>query len=169
MKKILSFAIIALAIFTFVGCGEKVPPIPDVAVKDIMASIEVEMENVKGLQELDLKSEELSDFDKAAIENLGINPEDIEEGIIKYPMINLCVDEVMVLKAVDETKIEALKEAIKSHADKQFKNYENYLPAQAELIKNHTLIIKENYILYAVSSEAEKIEMKFENAFTTEK
>lgn len=169
MKKILSLAIVALVIFTFVGCGEKVPAIPDVAVRDIVSSIEAEVEVVKGLSELDLKSEELSDFEKTTLENFGINPEDVEEGIIKYPMINLSVDEVIVLKAVDETKVEALKKIISNHAVKQYENYENYLPAQAELIKNHTLISKGDYILYVVSSEAEKIEATFENAFTTEK
>lgn len=168
MKKVLSLGMIVLVIFTFVGCGEKVPAVPDVAVKDIVSSIEAEVENLGGLVELDLKSEELSDFDKSAIENLGINPEDVEEGIIKYPMINLTVDELIVLKAIDETKVETLKETIKSHAEKHFENYENYLPTQAELIKNHTLITKGNYILYVVSSEAEKIEAAFENAFTIE-
>ena len=96
-------------------------------------------------------------------EAFGINPEDISEGIIKYPMINLAVDEVIVLKAVDKSKIETIKEALNNHVEKQIKNFENYVPQNSEILKNHILKTQGNYILLAVSRDAEKIETIFDN------
>ncbi len=160
MKKILSLVLVMVTLFTFVGCEKA----PDVAVKDIITNIQAEVKEIEGLVELDLKSEELTEFDKMTVEAFGINPEDISEGIIKYPMINLAVDEVIVLKAVDESKIEAIKEALNKHVEAQIKNFENYVPKNSELVKNHILKTQGNYILFVVSENAEKIESIFDNA-----
>lgn len=165
MKKILSITIILLTLVAFVGCAEKTPSIPNVPVKDIFSNIETKVESVSSLTELNFKSEELSDFDKLAIENFGINPEDLEEGIAKYPMINLQVNEVIILKAKDETKLESLKEAINTHIEKQIKSFENYVPKNVEIINNHILKTKGNYILLAISQNTEEIEAAFDESF----
>lgn len=163
MKRLLILPIIVVTLLVFIGCTEK-ETTPNVAVKDIMSSIETEVEQIAGLTELNFTNEEMSEFDQQTIETLGFNLEDIEEGIMKYPMINLQVDEVVIIKAKDEASIPAINEAIQTHIENQMAAFENYLPENYEMVKNHILKTKGNYVLLAISKDAEKIEEVFDNA-----
>lgn len=164
MKKVISLIVLAVTLFAFVGCSEQAPNVP---VKDIMTNIENESEIVSGLSELDLKKAELNDFEKQMIESLGLNLEDVEEGIIKFPMINLQVDSVFLLKAKDSSKLPDLKASLEKYIENQRKAFENYVPQNLEVINNHVLKEEGNYIILIISHEVEKIEEAFDNSFSS--
>ncbi|PAB61090.1 DUF4358 domain-containing protein [Anaeromicrobium sediminis] len=166
MKKILSLLVVFITLFSFVGCSEKVP---NIAMKDIMTNIENESQIVSGLTELDLKKADLNDYEKQIIESLDLNTDDIEEGIMKFPMINLQADSVILLKAKDSSKLPELKVSLEKYVENQIKAFENYLPQNLDVVKNHILKEKGNYIILIVSHEADKIELAFDNSFNTSK
>lgn len=160
MKKILSLAIVVLTIFALVGCGKQEVNVP---VKDIMANIQQEVD-ISGLSELDLTDEEMPEFNKEMLKGFGINLEDVEEGIMKFPMINLVADEVIIIKARDESKLSAIKEAMENHIENQMKAFENYVPENYELVKKHILKTEGKYMLLVISKDAQKVEEIFDNA-----
>lgn len=161
MKKNLSLVIVVMLIFTLVGCGKSEPQVP---VRDLMNNIQKEVEVISNLTEIDLKSEEISEMNENIIKNYNINPDDVEEGIMKFPMINLQADEVVIIKVKDESKVPVIEEALKSHVDFQLKAFENYVPKNYDLVKNHILKSQGKYILLTISEDAEKIEEIFDNA-----
>ncbi|GAA0180026.1 hypothetical protein SH2C18_27910 [Clostridium sediminicola] len=161
MKKNLSLLIVVMLIFTLVGCGKAEPQVP---VRDIMNSIEEEVEGISKLSEIDLKSEELEDFNKEVIKAYNINTDDVAEGIMKFPMINLQADEVIIIKVNDKVKIAEIEEALKGHIDVQLQAFENYVPQNYELVKNHILESNGKYILLTISKDAEKIQEIFNTA-----
>jgi len=163
MKKLLVLLMSVVTLVAFTGCAQK-EVVKNVPVRDIITSIESEVETVKGLSELDFNKEELSEFDMMTIEAFGFNLEDIEEGIIKYPMINLQAEEVIIIKAKDETKMTAIKEALQLHVENQMAAFENYVPENYEMVKNHVLKTEGNYVLLAISTDAAKIDEIFTNA-----
>lgn len=161
MKKLLSLGIVAVLLFALVGCGGQAPNVP---VKDIVDAIGSEVESTGNLMETDLTNEEMAEANKEFAKAYGIDLEDIEEGIIKAPMINLLADEVIVIKAKDDSKIAGIKEGLTKHVENQLAAFENYVPENYEIVKNHILKSQGNYILLAISKDAEKIEETFDNA-----
>ncbi|MCM1988743.1 DUF4358 domain-containing protein [Oceanirhabdus seepicola] len=162
MKRILSLAIAFLCVFSLVGCGKEEAKVPNVPVKDIVTAIEGEFD-LEGLMELDLTSEEMDELSKSMIEGYGINPEDVEEGIIKCAMINLDARELVILKAKDESKIPDLTAALEKRVETQLQAFENYVVKNYEMVENHLLKTKGNYIILAISEDVEKIDEIFEN------
>jgi len=159
MKRIISCILLVVTLLSFVGCAEKVP---NVAVKDIITDIEKETEKFNGLMEISLPKEEITDLDKPMLEGLGINAEDIEEAIIKFPMINLVADEIMIIKVKDAEKIPAIEEGLKKHVENVALSFENYVPENYEIVQNHIMKTKGNYIFLAISKDAEKAEVVFD-------
>ena len=162
MKKILSLAITFLCIFALVGCGKEEAKVPNVPVKDIVTAIEGEFD-LEGLMEIDLTADELDEMSKLTLEGYGINPEDVEEGIIKFAMINLDARELIVLKAKDESKLAELQASLEKRVETQLQAFENYVPKNYEMVQNHLLKTKGNYIILAIGEDVEKIDEIFEN------
>lgn len=166
MKKIICLAIAIMSVFTVVGCSTQEAQVVNVPVKDIITNIENEFETISQLMEIDLKDEEMPQINKDIAKAYNINSEDIEEGIIKCPMINLTVDEIAVLKVTDESKIPAIEEALKQHVEVVLQSFENYMPENHEIAKNYILKTNGNYVLFVISKDAEKIEEIFDNSLT---
>ncbi|MTI69274.1 MAG: DUF4358 domain-containing protein [Firmicutes bacterium] len=163
MKKILCLLIIGISIFSLIGCSEKSEV--NVAVEDIFSEIENEID-FKGLTEVNLKNEEMSKVNKQIVKGYKINLENVEEGIIKCPMINLAAEEIVIIKAKDKSKVALIKETLKDHVQKQLKAYENYVPKNYDLVKNHILKAEGKYIILVISEHGEKIEKIFDNTLS---
>ncbi|WBW99017.1 DUF4358 domain-containing protein [Oceanirhabdus sp. W0125-5] len=162
MKRILSLAMAFLCVFALVGCGKEEAKVPNVPVKDIVSAIEGEV-NLDGLMDLDLSNKEMDELTKGMIEGYGINPEDVEEGIIRCAMINLDARELVILKAKEESKLPELQAALEKRVENQLAAFENYVPQNHEMVKNHVLKTNGNYIILAISEDVEKIDEIFEN------
>lgn len=165
MKKIICLVVVVMSVFAVVGCSTKEAQVVNVPVKDIISNIENEVETISQLMEIDLKDEEMPQINKDIAKAYNINGEDIEEGIIKCPMINLTVDEIAVLKVTDESKIPAIEEALKQHVEVVLKSFENYMPENYEVAKNYILKSNGNYVFFVISQDAEKIEEIFDDSF----
>lgn len=145
-----------------------------VAVDDIVAAIKEQIkkdmleggvpeENFKdnmlpGFIEEDLKAEEKSPF-----VTLEINEEDLEEGTLLAPMINLKADQILVLKASDESTISNLEAVLQQVKESQIGVWEQYLPEQYEKVKNNIIKTNGKYLLYVTYDYPEKIEEIFDN------
>ena len=90
------------------------------------------------------------------------NKEDLEEGTILMQMMNIKSDQIIVLKAKDESKVEDLKAALEKVKEGQMSTWETYLPDQYELVKANKIQTQGNYVLYVTSSQAEEIVKIFE-------
>jgi hypothetical protein len=165
MKKILSLIFIGAALIGAAYFSTQKPDTVDVPVKDIVTSIEAEYDMISNLMEVDLKEEEMSELNQGFVKSYNINPEDIEEGIIKFPMINLMVEEIAVLKVKDKSSVVIVSELLKEHADIVAKSFENYVPKNQEIANNYILKSKGNYILFVISENAESIEEIFDSSF----
>lgn len=184
MKKMLGMMIVALVIFAMVGCSnvggnESGTATPDVAVKDIMDSIQAQIvqdikdagiddglsdeEIFQGYMKTNLTDATTDDpFADMFIERTGLDKELLAEGLMYMPMFNTKADEIIVLKAKDSKGVDALKDSLQKELDAQIQTWEQYLPDQYELVKNNVLKNKGNYILYATYSNVDAVEKIFD-------
>ncbi|WP_142335352.1 DUF4358 domain-containing protein, partial [Bacillus toyonensis] len=58
--------------------------------------------------------------------------------------------------------VKNIKEKILSRIEKKSKSFKDYLPDEYFLIEKHVLKTKDNYILLAISKDADKIEKTFD-------
>ena len=174
MKKIFSFAIIVLAIFTFVGCGQQAQEV-NVPVKDIVENIKSQMAEdmiADGAKEESFKDGKLPGYmetDLTAEEAQGplvelFNTEDIEEGIILQQMINIKSDVIVVVKAKNESNIESIKASLEKIKETQENIWSQYLPDQYEKVKNNITLVQGKYLVYITYDSPEKLEEIFVNA-----
>jgi hypothetical protein len=133
------------------------PPVEEVkvAVADIMKKIS---EEVKLPAMIDLKKEEMKDF-------YYINPDDVDESIIKLPMMNVMATEVAIIKVKDAKNVENVKASINKRVKDLERIWSQYLPNQYELVENHILKSNGQYVIFIVHEDAKKIEGTFDSFF----
>jgi len=133
------------------------PPVVEVkvAVADIISKIskEVELPSM-----IDLKKEEMKDF-------YYINSDDVEEYTIKIPMMNVHAIEIAIIKVKDGRSVEGVKDAINKRVKDLERTWEQYLPNQYELVKNHILKSNGQYVIFIINEDAKKIEETFDSFF----
>jgi len=173
MKKILSFIISVLTIFTIAGCGKQAVNVSvSNIITDIKGVIAADMKK-DGVDEERFKDGKLPGYIKVDLTSednkfsvpIKINKDDIEEGYILASLINIRSDEIIVLKAKDESKVADLKEKLEEEKQKQIKIWEQYLPDQYEKVKNNIIKTKGKYLIYITANNPEKIEEVFDKAF----
>ena len=89
-----------------------------VTVSDIINKIN---EEVKFPPMMDVKREEMKDF-------YYINPDDVEEYIIKSPMMNVKATEMAIIKVKDGKSVDGVKEGINKRVKDLEGIWEQYLP-----------------------------------------
>lgn len=172
MKKILSLVLVVAAMLTFVACGQQASG-ANVSVNDIVGGIKEHItEDLKaggvpedsfedgmlpGYLELDLTKEEQNPIAEL------FNKEDIEEGTVLQPMMNVKSDLIIVLKAKDESKVEELKASLEKVKEGQVSTWSQYLPDQYEKVENNVIKSTGKYLVYATYDNPEKIEEIFDN------
>lgn len=149
VKKIFSIIIIAFS-FMITGCtGEINTPI---------SKIESHIINNCKLDEM------IKGDGKSLRRFYGINPNDLDEFIIYTPKSNMDVDEMLIVKVKDSSQIETIEESIDSRVNKQIESFNGYGVEQVALLENYEIKIKDKYIFYVVSKEAEKIKELFKDS-----
>ena len=73
----------------------------------------------------------------------------------------LSAEEILLIKVNDEKQMNELAAAIKQRMKTRIKDFENYAPDQAQLLREAELIIKGKYIFLAVSENADKYKRVF--------
>lgn len=177
---VLSF-VLCLAI---VGCSnqsnEKREKAPKVSLKEINTAIKEQLAedmkaqgagedvlvdgNLQGYIEVDLMNES-DPSTPVYMEKMKLDKEEIEDGVVLAAMMNINSDEIILLKAKDESNVKSLKEALEREKEIQIKTWEIYLPDQYEKVKNNVIKTNGKYLLYVTSEHPEKLEEIFDSYF----
>ncbi|MHA6258296.1 DUF4358 domain-containing protein [Sporosarcina sp. CAU 1771] len=183
MKKFLSILGVCALILVISACGgaDKEEATSTASTSDIMNAIKEQMaEDMKddfGGEEV-LVDGELSGYfssnltsgdeeDMLAsilLERMELNVEDIEEGFALSPMMNVNSNDIIVLKAKDNTKVDSLKEALERELAAQTATWERYLPDQYEKVKNNRIVTEGLYLIYITYDNPEVIEDIFKKS-----
>lgn len=133
------------------------PPVIEtkVVISDIMNKVTKE---VQLFSMMDLSKEEMKGF-------YYINTDNIEDFIIKVPMMNVKATEVAIIKVKDVKNVESVKESINERVKDLERTWGQYLPDQYELVKNHILKSNGQYVIFIISEDAKKIEGIFDSYF----
>ncbi|WP_211748222.1 DUF4358 domain-containing protein [Paenibacillus sp. Marseille-Q4541] len=161
MKKM----ILMLMTFTLViaGCGSKKVETVNVPVSELMDGVVKQAE----FNSQQFISENIKENTEIA-ENLNIDPASIEEGQYFKAMISVRADEIIILKAADESKVEELKSALEKEVSNQEQIWSTYLPDQYEKVQNHIIKQQGNYLILIIADEPEKLEQTFVSMLTPE-
>lgn len=122
------------------------------------------------------KLSSVAGFDETVTENvkeietasqLGISPEDIEEGFIctptKPPQSEI-PDKIILIKAKDEATLENIEKALQSEMSGINSAWKEDT-VNKEKIENHILKTKNNFVLLAITEEYDMLEKTFDNFF----
>ncbi|AFU17888.1 DUF4358 domain-containing protein [Bacillus toyonensis] len=107
--------------------------------------------------------EEMKEGDSKKFQKLyNINTDEIESFVLYTAPTNIKADEIATIKVKDMKNVKNIKEKILSRIEKKSKSFKDYLPDEYFLIEKHVLKTKDNYILLAISKDADKIEKTFD-------
>lgn len=148
------------AVLILTGCGGKEAAVANVPVQEIVTAIQEKAEMAQSVEQMDLK--ENADF----AQMLNISPEDLAEGIIAKAMINVKADELIVLKAADDSKIETLKKALEDEGAAQEQNWSTYLPEQYEIVKKRLIMQQGPYLMLFIGDKTDVAEETFNSMLT---
>lgn len=184
MKKIAGLFILLSLLLFIVGCGNNEGQQENVAsevkLEEILTSIKkqiaedykasgVEEEilvdgNLQGFNEVDLMDTDSESSSAVYIEKLKLDTDQLAEGFILMPMMNVKSDEIILLKAKDDEQVERLKEILEAEKLSQIETWERYLPDQYEKVKNNVIKTNGKYLLYVTYDYPEKIVQIFEDS-----
>lgn len=149
-KKILCLGILFILILT--GCSKKTAELPE---PDVIYSAVVD---AAGLSEMiEFTPEELRDI-------IGIEPDDYTDYAAYQSSWGMSPDEIIIVRAVDESKAKDIEETLKSRVEHKRKSSEVYLTENLPIIDDAvvqrdgttvTMLIAEN--IEAVQSAYEKL------------
>lgn len=94
----------------------------------------------------------------------GINPNDLDGFAIYTPKSNMDVDEMLIVKVNESSQIEIIEDSIDDRVNKQIENFNGYGVEQVALLENYEIKVKDKYIFYVVSKDAENIKELFKES-----
>jgi len=120
--------------------------------------------NEKIKQSVDISTLKSGNFVK--LKNLyGISKGEIEEFVLYRAPSNIKADEIVIIKVKDSNHVNNVKEKILKRASKQAISFKDYIPDEYYLIEKKQIKVNKNYILFAISKDAEKISNAFDECF----
>ena len=107
----------------------------------------------------------LSDVDAETLSALyGISADDLVSYVCKMPAISVQATEFFIAE-VKDGKMDAVKAAVEKRQADLVQQWSQYLPEQLELVENYQLVTSGNYILFAISEQADAAVTAF-NTYT---
>ena len=148
---ILSLVIIISVIFQ--GCAFIRPKSPEI--NGIIANIQ--------------KVTDLSAMKKGNKINLkkmySINTKGLDDFALYAPKSNMEANQILILKVKSEDDMDGLLENLENTIENQSNSFKEYSPNQYELLENHTLKIKGNYLILIVSKDVDEITKVVNDSF----
>jgi hypothetical protein len=156
IKKVFgSVVLCSLILFILTSCSSDRPTKAEPSIKDIDEKIK---------ESVDISN--MNKGDSTKLEKLyNINVEDVEDFVLYTPATNIEANEILIMKVKDSVKTSDVKEKILKRVEGQSNNFKDYLPEEYYLIEKHVLKVRDNYILFTISEEAETIEKIFNASF----
>ena len=142
--------IVVLIIFTLgaLGCSNK----NKISIDDLNASIK--------------KVTDMSNMKKENSEKLkklyGIEENKLDGFMLYKADSNIKADEILIIKLKNKDDADDYKNKINKRIDKQEVSFKDYLPKEYDLLKHSILKSKDNFIIFVVSKDADKIEEAFD-------
>jgi hypothetical protein len=93
-----------------------------------------------------------------------INQNEIDNFILYAPKTNMEANEILVLKP-KENNSEELIEKINKRVEKQSNSFKDYRPEEYEIIKEHVIEQKDNYLILIISKDSGTIKEAINNNF----
>lgn len=150
MRKFIGIILSIVMICALVGCGstsnENLKN--DVSVNDVVTELENNIEFNK--------NENFTDAEKLKNEYY-INPDDVEEFVIKQPVMNVKANELAIIKVKDESKMEEVKKGLEKRGEDLDNKWKQYLPDQYKIVQDRRFVNIGNYAIFVVDEEADKI------------
>ena len=158
IKRLIALATVIVLALALVGC-QSAAPAQKKDPAEVVASInkeflEANMDQLPAFMELD--AEMLQGM-------YGIEPEWVTAFVCQMPMMNVHATEIFIAHVADG-QMDNVKKAIEDRKAALDATWSMYLPAQYELVQKSETIVKDNYILFAVTEQMDSIKGIFENA-----
>lgn len=93
-----------------------------------------------------------------------IDTDTLASYVAYMPLANVIATEISIFELKEGNSAEEVKAGIQKRVDSLLEQWERYLPAQYELVQNHKIVEKDNYILFVVSEHADTMVERFEAA-----
>lgn len=94
----------------------------------------------------------------------GLNANDYDGVTLYAPVTNMDAEELLIIKLKDSFQAEAVTKAISKRLETQKASFEGYGVEQFDLLENHILDVRGNYILYIVHPDAGKADKAFRSS-----
>ncbi len=91
----------------------------------------------------------------------GLNKNDYEEICSYYSNETMAVEELLLVRTEDESKMQAIQEAAEERIETQIQSFQGYGEEQTKLLKDAVLLKKGNLFLMAVAPDADEIRQAF--------
>ena len=158
MKRLIAIVTVMVLALAMAGCQSAAPETKkDPA--EVVASISRDF--------LEANKDQLPAFMELDAEMLqgmyGIEPEWVTAFVCQMPMMNVHATEIFVAHVADG-QMDNVKKAIEDRKASLDATWSMYLPEQYELVQKSETIVKDNYILFAVTEHMDSIKGIFENA-----
>lgn len=151
MKKIVSIMVVAVMLLSFTACSK---PAKEPAVADILATIKS-----------DVTLPEMADIKKEDIQfHISLPTDDIED--VSYLMAGdgISADEVLIIKIKEKADPKAFTDAFAVRKKAQAELFEPYAPDELPKIESAVIESKGRYVIFAVTSNNEKVKKIFTDA-----
>ena len=102
--------------------------------------------------------------DRDLMQFIGIDASSYEQVIYYRNTTALAVEELLIVKAKDESQLSDVEDAVNARIKSQIKAYDSYGPAQVKQLKNALQLEKGNYYFYCTGDSANKYEEVLLNA-----
>ena len=102
--------------------------------------------------------------DRDLMQFIGLDASSYDQVIYYRNTTALAVDELLIVKAKDESQLSDVEDAVNARIKSQIKAYDSYGPAQVKQLKNALQLEKGNYYFYCTGDSANKYEEVLLNA-----
>lgn len=87
------------------------------------------------------------------------------DGVLLYSSASsMQADEVLLVKVKRADQMSAVQGAVEEYVENRLNDFKGYAPDQVELLNNHVMVIRGDYLFFAVSADAEKYREAFVNS-----
>lgn len=87
------------------------------------------------------------------------------DGVLLYSSTSsMQADEVLLVKVKSADQMNTVQGAVEEHVESRLNDFEGYAPDQVELLDNHVMVIRGDYLFFAVSADAEQYREAFVNS-----
>ena len=152
-KKILILSLVISIVSLFDGCAFIKPKSPDIP--EIITNIE--------------KVTDLSAMKKGNKTNLrkiySITTNELDDFVLYAPKTNMEANQILILKFKNQDDIDDLLENLENIIENQSNSFKEYSPEQYDILENHTLKVKGNYLILIASKDVDKITKIINDSF----